>query len=101
MRTPRSLVISVALGFALVLWQAPAFAQGQCGPREHLVKSLGDRFKEAPVGMGITQPGQIVELFTSDTGSWTMVLTTPNGTSCLIAAGESWDTIQRAKGTPT
>jgi hypothetical protein len=79
---------------------APASAQTQCGPRQEVVKSLGDRFKEAPVGMGMTQPGQVLELFASKTGSWTMVITNADGRSCLLAAGENWDMIQVAKGTP-
>jgi hypothetical protein len=75
-----------------------ASAQAQCGPREQIVKSLGENFKEAPIGMGVTQPGQVVELFASSSGSWTMVVTTPNGTSCLVAAGENWDTVRTARG---
>jgi hypothetical protein len=78
----------------------PAAAQSQCGPRQEVVKSLGDRFKEAPVGMGMTQPGQVLELFASKTGSWTMVITNADGRSCLLAAGENWDMIQAARGTP-
>jgi len=100
MHTPRSIVLSVAVAAAALLAAMPASAQAQCGPREQIVKSLGERFKETPTGMGITEPGQILELFTSDTGSWTVVLTMPSGTSCLIAAGENWDSIQRVKGTP-
>ena len=78
----------------------PAAAQSQCGPLQEVVKSLGDRYKEAPVGMGITQPGQVLEVFASQSGSWTMVITNADGRSCLIAAGENWDMIQGTRGTP-
>ena len=37
-----------------------ALALPQCGPREQIVKSLGENFKEAPVGMGVTEPGQVL-----------------------------------------
>jgi len=46
----------------------------------------------------VTQPGQVLELFASSSGSWTMVVTTPNGTSCLIAAGENWDVVRAVRG---
>jgi hypothetical protein len=35
--------------------------------------------------------GNIVELFTSEKGSWTLLLTLPTGVSCLIAAGDNWE----------
>lgn len=76
----------------------PASAQTQCGPREQVVKSLGQTFQETPVGMGVTQPGQVLELFASPSGSWTMVVTAPDGTSCRVAAGENWDMVRAAKG---
>jgi len=101
MTIPRYPILFPVLGIFASVLASPASAQAQCGPREQVVKSLGERYKEAPSGMGVTQPGQVIELFTSDSGSWTMLLTTANGTSCLIAAGESWDTITRAKGTAT
>jgi hypothetical protein len=97
MSVPRfgALLLIAAVYPALI---SSASAQVQCGPREQIVKTLGETFKEAPIGMGITQPGQVVEIFASSSGSWTMVVTTPNGTSCLIAAGENWDTVRAAKG---
>ena len=33
-------------------------------------------------------------MFTSDGGAtWTIILTRPGGTSCLVAAGEAWMTL--------
>ena len=89
------LILSAASYPALI---SSASAQAQCGPREQIVKSLGDNFKEAPIGVGVTQPGQVLELFASSSGTWTMVVTTPNGTSCLIAAGENWDMVRAVRG---
>ena len=41
--------------------------------------------------MGVTTGGGIIEIFASDEGSWTMVITQPNGVSCLIAVGQDWE----------
>ena len=97
MTIPRfaALLVAAALAPALV---SSASAQARCGPRAEIVKTLGETFKEAPIGIGITQPGQVIELFASSSGSWTMVVTNPNGTSCLIAAGENWDMVRTVKG---
>lgn len=33
-----------------------------------------------------------MELFTNNkTGSWTVLITQPNGMSCIAASGESWE----------
>lgn len=96
----RDSILFPILAIVTPLAVTPAAAQSQCGPRQEVVKSLGDRFRETPVGMGVTQPGQVLELFASKSGSWTMVITNAEGRSCLIAAGENWDMIQAARGTP-
>ena len=98
MTIPRCIALLLFAAAAAPALTSPALAQAQCGPREQIVKSLGENFKETPIGMGVTQPGQVLELFASSSGSWTMVVTTPNGTSCLIAAGENWDTVRAARG---
>ena len=43
----------------------------------------------------------MIEVFaTRDGTTWTMVLTTPNGLSRLIASGESWTLIKEFAGNP-
>ena len=88
------------LGALLTYASAPAVAQTSCGPREQLVKLLADQYKEDPVGMGLAQPGQVIEVFASSNGSWTMVMTMPDGKACLIAAGDNWEMVTRIKGNP-
>ena len=97
MTIPRCSALLLAVA-AVPFLISSASAQARCGPRDKIVKALGENFKEAPIGIGITEPGQVVELFASSSGTWTMVVTAPNGTSCLVAAGESWDMVRAAKG---
>jgi hypothetical protein len=41
--------------------------------------------------MGLAQGRGVVEMFASEkTGSWTILLTSPQGTTCLMAAGEAF-----------
>ena len=62
-----------------------------CGARESLVERLEVRFKESETAFGITGNGMVAELFVSAEGSWTLVLTRPDGISCLMAAGQNWE----------
>jgi hypothetical protein len=48
----------------------------------------------------LAQPGQVLEVFASSNGSWTMVMTMPNGKACLIAAGDNWEMVTKIKGNP-
>ena len=70
--------------------QTPAQAQ-QCDQRAKVIGHLAQKYQEAPVAIGVTTSGGMVEVLTSgDGGTWTIILSSPNGTSCLVAAGEGW-----------
>ncbi len=70
--------------------QSAAPAQ-QCDQRAKIIGHLARKYQEAPVAIGVTTAGGMVEVLTSgDGGTWTIILSNPNGTSCLVAAGEGW-----------
>ena len=78
----------------LALTAVPAAAQAQaiCVPRQALVDALKDEHREVPVSLGVTEDGRAAELFASPDGkTWTFVVTTPAGVSCVFAAGKDWD----------
>ena len=95
-----SLASFAALAALTAIGMSPASAQSACGPREQLVKLLSDQYKEESVGMGLSQPGQVLEVFASSNGSWTMVMTMPDGKACMIAAGDNWEMVTKVKGSP-
>jgi hypothetical protein len=65
--------------------------QSRCGPRQELVEVLRKKYRETPVAAGVTLSGGLVELLAQPDGAtWTIMVTTPEGTSCLVAAGEGW-----------
>ena len=44
------------------------------------------------VALGLASNGGIVEVLTSDEGgTLTIIITMPNGVSCMVAAGEYWE----------
>ena len=74
-----------------------ATGSSPCASRPELLKQLSKQFNEKPVALGLTSNGSLIEVLTSDNGStWTIMISQPNGPSCLVAAGESWEQLKRA-----
>lgn len=77
---------------ALAGFMAPAQAQRQtmlCGLRDDMGKMLDQRFGEQPQAGGIVGD-RIVELLVSQTGSWTILITSADGRSCVVTGGDDW-----------
>ena len=90
----RCLPAIAALLAPLTFWAGHATAQPQCGPRDSIRGQLTENYKETPIASGIAANGRLVEVFSTPDGrTWTIVITTPNGISCLAASGESWQTL--------
>ena len=67
-----------------------------CSPRTDVLTQLSSKFKEAPVAIGLANNGGLLEVLTAGDGAtWTIIITMPNGVSCLVAAGESWQDHER------
>ncbi len=84
-------VIAV-LGALLIGWSAfspAAQAQAMCGERRAVVANLEKTYSEAPVSIGLASNGSVIEVLASPSGSFTIILTQPNGLSCVMAAGEN------------
>jgi hypothetical protein len=87
------------LSALLIAWGAlssAAEAQSLCGQRDEMVAGLEKRYAETPVSMGLASNGAVVEVFASESGTWTIIMTHPNGLSCLVVAGEGWEALSKA-----
>ena len=82
----------LVLGLALTMIATAATAQqGPCEARSTLIEKLAEKYNENSVAVGIANGGQLVEVLTTDGGStWSIIMTSPAGISCLVAAGEGW-----------
>jgi hypothetical protein len=99
--SPRRAFIAIcALTLGALLARA-ALGEGQpCGDRTSILTRLGERYGETRRGAGLMADVGVLEIYSNpDTGSWTILLTNPNGLTCLIAAGEGW--VQDAPATKT
>ncbi len=81
----------------LLAWPMEAMAQPvACDLRDKVLAHLAQKYGEAPVAIGVTNQGGLVEVLTTVDGTtWTIIVTFPNGTSCLVAAGEGWRSVPR------
>lgn len=77
---------------AVVALFAPAAAQAQlaCAPRADLIESLAQKYGEQLTSGGLSGPDMLVEIWTGEEGSWTILMTYASGTSCIMAAGQNW-----------
>lgn len=76
---------------------SPAFA-APCGNATEIKNRLSAKYKEAPVSFGLQTNGNLLQVYASAAGSWTIVSTTPAGMSCVVAAGQGWQRLPDASG---
>ncbi len=88
-------LFALSLGFGLAIMAQAANAQATtCGDRTQVVQSLSKKYGETRQGIGLGRNNGIMEIYASDkTGTWTILVTLPNGQACLIAAGESYENL--------
>lgn len=72
-------------------------AQTVCGERAEFVSKLKDGYAEEPVSLGLSSKGAMIEVFASQQGTFSIIVTSPNGVSCLVAAGNSWASVPTQK----
>lgn len=86
----RHAVAMVALGTAFFT-AASAAAQPTCGARAEVLGWLAASYQEAPVAAGVSVAGDLVEVVASaDGATWTILVTSPRGRTCMLGAGEGW-----------
>ena len=88
---------SALFGLFLAALIAPAaHAQAtppMCYDRSEVLSALDGNFAERPVSLGLSLDGRVVELLKSPGGTWTIIMTAPDGVSCLVTAGKFWQNV--------
>lgn len=78
----------------LALHAGPAEAESAvCKNRADVIKILTRKFGETRRSFGLQNDSRVLELYASANGTWTAVLSLPNGKSCVVAAGEAWTVV--------
>ena len=67
-----------------------------CAPRAEIVQRLSVQYHAELSGTGVRDPDAIMEVWADPQGRWTLVQHNANGTSCILAMGEAWYTVDPA-----
>jgi hypothetical protein len=78
----------VALTSTASAQQSTPVAGPMCGERGALVGLLRSQYGEEQEDVSLQNDQALVELFASEKGTWSILLSSPNGTSCVVAAGK-------------
>lgn len=94
MRDLTRLLLGAALlaGFSVEADAAPLV----CGGHDSFASYLNDVHQEHLQSIGLTDGGLLLEVFVSPGGTWTILMTTPEGLACLLASGQSWESLPPA-----
>ena len=86
-------VVRALTAVGLLAATPSAKADGRaCAERALVVQRLAERYGETLRSQGLQQNAGLVEIYSSETtGTWTILMTRPDGTSCLLAAGQLWE----------
>ena len=88
--------LSLGFGGVIMAHQAAHAQQGNCAQRSEVVERLNTKYGETRRSVGLAANNGVVETFAStESGTWTIVITLPNGMTCLVAAGNAFETAER------
>ncbi|MEL7465776.1 MAG: hypothetical protein AAFN79_17030 [Pseudomonadota bacterium] len=83
---------ALACAFTIVAASSAKAQQGGlCGQRDQIVSQLQSVHGESRQAVGLQQNARVMETYANpETGSWTIIVSTPTGVACLVAAGEAF-----------
>lgn len=101
-RRPAPLLPTLLLPTLLqtALLAATPAAALQCGKRDVITITLAERYGESRRAIGLAQNGVVMELYAAQSGSWTITITRPDGITCLVAAGDNFQSLAEALPPP-
>ncbi len=66
-------------------------AQNNCAARDSVVEKLKGGYGETFAGGGLQNSNRVFEVWHStEKGTWTILMTMANGTTCIMASGTNW-----------
>lgn len=100
-------LVTAGLLFGMAATAPPAFA-ANCGMRDSMVERLKSAYSESLTAGGL-QGNQtmttMLEVWASEeSGTFTVMITNPQGVSCIVAAGTDWflsTPVKEPPGTPS
>jgi predicted methyltransferase len=85
--------LATTLALAAPAQAASPIADVICEPGARMTERMTRRQGATLSSTGLRSPEEVVELWTSPDGDWTMVIAYASGTSCIVAMGEHWSVL--------
>ena len=86
-------LVALVLGLSTLAARAESAQPRFCDARAAVLTTLDGKYAEKPVSMGLARNGTVVEVLNSPDSTWTIIMTAPNGVTCLLAAGDYWQEV--------
>jgi len=87
-------LFALSLGFAALVLIVNEAHAATCAPRSDVVAHLARTFGETRRAIGLAQENAVIEVFAAEaTRTWTITVTSANGTTCIVAAGDSFEAL--------
>lgn len=87
----RIFTLAIIFGVAALAPPVAAQTEANCLTRDQVIEVLVNRYHEQATGAGLQSPYQMLEIWTSpETGTFTVLVSYPDGTSCVVASGSYW-----------
>ena len=96
--SPVPFVLALVIGVSVLLFTNSAEAQTACGPRERVLHHLSEQYRETRQALGLRDGAEdALEVFASlETGTWTILATSPDGLTCILAHGIAFEVFREA-----
>ncbi|RUM96097.1 hypothetical protein EET67_19785 [Pseudaminobacter arsenicus] len=77
--------------FAAVSLNVADAQTGPCVDHSVLVARLVEKYQERQFAFGLIGNVAVMEIFVAESGTWTIIVTDVTGRSCIVAAGNNWE----------
>lgn len=88
------LAVALAMFVSVAFANGRAHAQAYCDVRTKVLALLDAGYGEQRIATGLASTGNVVEVLISSDGTWTILLTKPDGIACVVAVGEEWQVLK-------
>lgn len=93
------IIVALIGGIIAVAFRAHSASPEICADTKALVAVMRQQHGEDEAAYGLMPSGKLLRLFASADGkTWTIVFSSAEGLSCLIASGADWTAVVGARG---
>src|SRR3712207_5652339 len=65
----------------------------RCAPHADMLSVLAKQYGEVPQALGVVNGSRVIEVLSSKQGSFTILVTQPDGMACILAAGQDFEEV--------